>query len=186
METTRFDRLTRHLSGAVSRRQTLRIATLGVMGLITAPHLPEVSARKRKPKGLPLNAFGCLDVGARCRGNSANCCSGICLGKKPKKGAKDKSRCVAHDVDVCQVGQDSCDVGIPCTINGAPDGFCFTTTGNAPFCGAGGGTCFECTRDADCIGVCGTNAACVLCPSCLELGPLQTACVAHDQDCNVV
>ena len=46
--------------------------------------------KNKKPKN---NAFGCLNVGQACNGKNDKCCSGICDGKKPKKGKKDKSKC---------------------------------------------------------------------------------------------
>jgi hypothetical protein len=99
---------------------------------------------------------------------------------------KDKRKCQAHDVDICQVGQDSCAVQVRCTIaSGVDFGFCFTTTGNAPYCGAAGGACFDCTKDADCVPFCGAGAACVQCPSCAAGTAFVTACMGHDQECAI-
>jgi hypothetical protein len=122
-------------------------------------------ARKTRKKP-QLNAFGCLNVGQKCRGNNGLCCSGICQGKKPKQGKKDKSQCVAHDTGECQAEQDSClaEEEIRCgTANG---GACVRTTGKAGFCGGGSGACIACEKDTDCqtLGF-GENAACVVCRS---------------------
>jgi hypothetical protein len=90
-------------------------------------------------------------------------------------------------VDVCRVGQDSCDADgiVHCTNPDGPDeGFCFTTTGNAPYCGAGGGQCFDCSKDSECVPFCGKHAACVRCTSCQsEKGAFTTACIGLDQEC---
>ena len=93
--------------------------------------------------------------------NDTHCCSGICEGKKPKKGKKDKSRCAAHHTGGCLPGQDSCNSGsesFPCGTNAA----CFQTTGKAGFCSATAGNCFDCTKDTDCEFF-GAGSACVIC-----------------------
>lgn len=175
VDSDRFDVLTRFLSTAGSRRRAL--AALG--GLVTFGALSAGAKRgKKKPKKkLALNAFGCVDVGQPCRGNSTNCCSGICQGKKPKKGKKDRSTCVAHDASTCLPGQQIVDCGaadVACTTSAGEPGACTTTTGNAPYC-AESGTCFPCTRDADCQAVCGPQAACAPCAAvCAAKGG--TAC----------
>jgi hypothetical protein len=61
-----------------------------VLGL-GAASFPDVLQAKMKRKKLKHNQFGCVEVGNACRGNCANCCSGICQGKKPKKGRKTKA-----------------------------------------------------------------------------------------------
>jgi hypothetical protein len=172
MDTAQFDKITRRLGSGATRRRALGTMALGVLGVITAHQVPEASAKKRKAKRAPLNAFGCLNVGARCHGNSANCCSGICQGKKPKHGAKDKSRCVSHNEGGCAVGVDSCVAMVECGTTGR----CYTTTGNASFCGAYQvGDCRVCATDQDCVGLgFGAGAACLTCPLCSQTG--NTAC----------
>lgn len=125
---------------------------------------PHIAARKKRGKRSKLkrNAFGCVNVGGKCRGKDANCCSGICEGKKRKKGKKDTSRCMAHNVDDCPAGANSCLEGIiECT-----NGFCYHTTGRASFCAAGG-VCFDCKRDTDCEPLTGPGAACGMCSDCV-------------------
>ncbi|MCA9879354.1 MAG: hypothetical protein KC442_16295 [Thermomicrobiales bacterium] len=120
--------------------------------------------KKRKQNKKPeTNDFGCLNVGQACNGNDDKCCSGICDGKKPKKGKKDTSRCVAHNVGSCQDAFDVCN-GVPVMCGRAAA--CFKTTGNAPFCAGGNSECRPCQRDSDCVtqGF-GAGAACVVCNS---------------------
>jgi hypothetical protein len=131
-------------------------------------------AKKRKHKKLVRNAFGCVEVGGKCRGKDAVCCSDICQGKAPKKGNKDQSRCVAHDASTCQTGQRDQNCGgvdILCRGSTGKVGVCETTTGSAPYC-ASGFFCVPCATDEDCRSVCGPRAACLSCgyycpgPSC--------------------
>jgi hypothetical protein len=178
MDGIRFDRLTRSLVTGVTRRHVLSRLGMAALGLGLLPS-PEAVAKKKKKKKLKLNQFGCVNVGGKCRGKDKNCCSGVCQGKKPKNGKRDKSRCVAHDESTCEPGQTGtvCDgaADVPCAPTSGPVGVCFTTTGNAGYCSASG-TCSPCQKDADCIGVCGEGAACVPCASeCDFLGG--TACV---------
>jgi hypothetical protein len=188
MDGAHFDRLTRSISVDASRRVLLQFAA-AMLGL--APLLPKASVAKKdkkKKKKLRFNEFGCVNVGGKCRGNSDNCCSGICQGKKPKKGKKDKSRCVGHDEGTCLPGQTPTSCGgsesIACVAGGGADGQCFTTTGNAAYC-SDEGDCFPCKKDADCIGVCGAGAACVRCAAaCAETGG--TACLgATPNSCSI-
>jgi hypothetical protein len=162
MDEIRFDRFARSLADKPSRRGVLRglAATMGLAVVHFQSSVEAKTKRKRKKK-LILNAFGCVDVGGKCRGKDANCCSGICQGKKPKKGKKDKSTCVAHNVGECQAGQDFCaGNGVLCGTEAA----CFRTTGKASFCGALiGGDCRVCSRDSDCEAEFGPGAACVVC-----------------------
>jgi hypothetical protein len=159
-----------------SRRDVLRglaVAELG-LGLTGLPaSLAARKKRKRKDKKpkLQRNLYGCVDVGGKCHGNDGNCCSGICQGKKPRKGQKDKSRCAAHGVDGCQPDEDQCAfVQAPC----GDGGICFRTTGNANFCGDFTGLCVACRTDPDCEAETGPGSACVVCPFCAESGG--TAC----------
>jgi hypothetical protein len=119
--------------------------------------------------------LGCVNVGGKCRGNDANCCSGICDGKKPKKGKKDRSRCQAHDASTCQPGQspEVCgDEDVVCTTSGGEKGMCATTTGNAGYCFNAVQLNGSCTRDTDCQDGVGPSAACI---HCLSSG--ETHCV---------
>jgi hypothetical protein len=189
MDHDAFDRLTGALSTGASRRRVLRLtaAALGLGG--AGGGAPQVTARKNKKKQpLQFNRFGCVNVGGKCRGNDAHCCSNVCEGKKPKKGEKDTSRCVAHDASSCLTGQtlEVCggDEDVLCETSAGAEGTCATTTGNAPFCAAIGGKCFPCKKDADCSGVddCGPGAACFPCVAfCANSGG--TACFGATQVC---
>jgi hypothetical protein len=167
--------LTRTLTLATrSRRQifqALRGTALG--GMAWTLDKTGVDARKqhrRRSKAKP-NTFGCLDVGQACAGKNSKCCSGICQGKKPRKGRRDKSRCAAHNTGGCLPTQDTClGTGQACGENGA----CTRTTGKASFCGVDG-ACSACQRDADCQALLGPGAACVVCFAfCPDTG---TACI---------
>lgn len=152
-----FDELIRSLN--VSRRPLLGGGLAVAAGWLSRAH---IAARTRKKRGkrskLKRNAFGCVNVGGKCRGKDAACCSGICDGKKPKKGRKDTSRCGAHNVDDCPAGADSCLAGnIECT-----NGQCYQTTGQASFCGVFG-ECVVCQKDVDCEPDWGPGAACIVC-----------------------
>jgi hypothetical protein len=164
MDADRFDALARTLNETPSRRGALRLLTgsalASVLGGLGA--LPAAAKKSKRPK---KNGYGCLDVGQKCRGKDSKCCSGICQGKKPKKGERDKSKCVAHNTGGCALDRDVCfnPQLSPCSKTA----FCLTTTGNAPFCGqATGGPetfCRTCRTDKDCeaAGV-GLGAACVV------------------------
>lgn len=158
MDANRFDAIVRALSAVFSRRGA--IAT----GAATLAAVTGAGAAKKRKKP-QLNAFGCVDVGGLCFGKGGLCCSGICAGKKPKKGKKDKRRCAAHDASTCLAGDDACNVAIVActTANGNPGGECLRTTGAASYCTAAEISCRQCTRDDDCVAACGAGAACVLC-----------------------
>lgn len=191
MDATHFDRLTRLLIEAPARRSVVRGLAGAALGL-TAFRLPGAVAAKNKHKRkntkpkLERNAFGCVNVGRSCRGNHANCCSGMCEGAKPRKGKKDTSVCVGHDnAGVCFPDSDSCTLGldVPCSF-GNTTCSCVLTTGNAGFCGdfASGSTdlCRVCTRDTDCQADLGPGAACVFLAAACSLGcgaTGRTACV---------
>lgn len=168
MDSTRFDGMTRALVGG-SRRGVLA-GLAGSLGLavITRPGIDARKKKKKRKKQTPKvgpNAYGCVDVGKPCRGNSGNCCSGICEGNKPRKGKKDTSRCVAHNTGGCQATDDYCKTGV--AVACGTSSICLETTGKAPFCGLDDGTaaCAACTRDADCeTAGFGSGAACIVCP----------------------
>jgi hypothetical protein len=178
MDSDRFDDLVRLLSTASTRRPFLRRLATAV-GLLALGDFRTADAKKKgkkKKKKLKLNQFGCVDVGGKCRGNSDNCCSGICDGSKPKKGKKDKSRCIAHHVGSCTSGQDSCPEIVPCGQNRE----CYQTTGKAGFCAAEGlCDCAPCKKDKDCELEFGPGAACIVCTTdCVGVnGSSGTACV---------
>jgi hypothetical protein len=172
MDDSRFDTLARSLTSSISRRGTLGGA-LAILGL-TASRPGESLAKRRRKKKLRRNAFGCVPVGKPCRGKDSVCCSGICEGKKPKKGKRDRSRCADHGADICQAGQRNVNCGgedVRCTSSSGNEGTCETTTGGAAYC-ASGYDAIPCKKDADCVPYCGPQAACVRCgyydhdPSC--------------------
>jgi hypothetical protein len=185
MDANRFDRVTRLLSGATARRRLLAGLALSPLAGLVARLADDAEARKKhtkRGKQPHLNAFGCLDVGQPCAGVDGTCCSGVCQGKKPKKGKRDRSRCVAHDASTCLAGRqsDSCggSVDDECiTSTGAANGVCNTTTGNAGYCYAST-ACFACATDAECRLVCGARAACLTCTACVGTGG--TMCASPD------
>ncbi|MGH2614997.1 MAG: hypothetical protein ACRDJC_07145 [Thermomicrobiales bacterium] len=180
MDEHRFAVVTHSLTSVPSRRDVLRGLVGAGLGLC-ASRLPESAAGKNgRNKKLQRNAFGCVEVGGKCRGKDAACCSGRCDGKKPRKGQKDTSRCVAHGASTCQPGhhiQDVCGgaANVSCTTStGDTGGACTTTTGNAAYCPREA-HCRACKKDADCQPFCGKEAACIVCAGCPEGG---TACAS--------
>jgi hypothetical protein len=190
IDITDFDDIARLFSVLPSRRDVLRGLAGAGFGLATLRQLGAVGAknrknRKKKPK-LKRNAFGCVDVGGKCQGNDANCCSGICEGKKPKKGKKDTSRCAGHDAGICTPGSNTCALAGIAECDPSNSGcHCVGTTGNATFCGdtsgvTDGSLCRVCSKDTDCQAEFGPGAACIflegLCSIyCIDTG--RTACV---------
>jgi hypothetical protein len=176
MDPTRVAEMTHSLTRIPSRRDLLRGLAGAGFGF-AAGRLPDV-AMARKGSTPQLNAFGCVDVGKPCRGADGLCCSGICEGKKPKKGRRDRSRCIAHDESTCLPGQrqERCGSGsnVDCTTStGNTGGLCNTTTGNAGFCHASS-VDFVCATDTECQAVCGPRAACVICGT-------ETMCASPDE-----
>lgn len=174
MDAPPFDQLDRSLISNASRRGFLSslAAAIGLAAMRFSGGVEAKKKRKNKqPKKLKRNAFGCVDVGGPCRGNSANCCSGICERETPKQGKKDASRCVAHDTGGCQAGQSSTGCGasadVPCTTTTGLSGSCLTTTGNGGYCFFDG-SCRPCRRDADCQAEFGPQAACAVCADCVQ------------------
>lgn len=185
MNAALFDHKISSFFRASTRRNLLRglgaavaLAATGSSGATEARKRKRKDKKKRN-KPPQLNEFGCLDVGQNCRGRGDLCCSGICAGKKPKKGEKDNSECVAHNTGGCTPAENSCgeaNPNIPCGAGG----FCLLTTGNAPFCGLpefGQGACAACRADTDCESSFGEGAACVRCATlgCPESG--DRACI---------
>jgi hypothetical protein len=192
MHNTRFASFSRGLIGRPSRRDVVRGLTGCGLAWGAAQWPGIVAARKKhkhkkkhcKQRTVPqANAFGCLDVGQPCNGDSSACCSGICEGTKPKKCKPDTSRCVGHDESSCVAGDQAgvCVDGVMtvfCTTSFGWDGICDTTTGNAGYCYKNS-ACFPCRTDADCQPICGAQAACLQCPICeLHEG---TACATPDE-----
>ena len=201
MDSKRFDSLARTVGRRGSRRsafQALAAAALTAasarVGLSEEPAVAAQLTTERR--------FDCLAVGDSCNGNDSRCCSGRCEGQKGKKAKKgkdgrrrrgrdDKSKCVAHDEDICTAGQDTCSdisngVAVPCGFRSR--GACFQTTGKAGFCGRieGGSPprfrCENCTRDTDCqaLGY-GGDSACVVCETdCQFRTTNATACVGSE------
>jgi hypothetical protein len=176
MDGHQFDLFARSLGTSPSRRRFLGglVATLALgaprlIGMVEAKHKKR-HKHKNKTK-LVLNAFGCVDVGGKCKGNSDNCCSGICEGNKPKHGKNDTSTCLAHNVGECQAGDDFCvDTEVLCGTVGR----CFRTTGAASFCGRKG-DCAICAKDTDCEADFGPGSSCIVCATCGATN--NTACV---------
>jgi hypothetical protein len=141
-----------------------------MLGVADAGSRKKNKKKRKKDKKPKNNAFGCLNVGQACNGKDDKCCSGICDGKKPKKGKKDTSKCVGHDASICQPGLDICLGVLLLCSNG--NGACVTTTGNAPFCAGGTGVCTSCSRDSECVAAgFGIGAACTVCNiECPETG----------------
>jgi hypothetical protein len=167
MDQNRFAVLTHSMTRIPSRRDVLRGLVAAGLGLQAAPR-PDVAAAKKRKK-VRFNAFNCVSVGGFCK-NAGQCCSGICEGKKGKR------KCRAHDTGGCQPGGrdticSASGTDIPCTTStGAEVGQCNTTTGNAGFCAAAG-SCFACTKDAQCQERYGQpEAACIRCDKCPQTG----------------
>ena len=181
MEPDSFDRRARSITASSSRRWVLRGLIGAGSGLAGLRLFAVGQAKKRKKKDQPkgigtLNKFGCQDVGETCRGKNAFCCSGICVGKTPKQGQKDNSRCRDHDTSDCEAGIDHCYQTIGCTTSAGNPGTCGLTTGYAAYC-------FDvllndkvCKRDVDCYQALGATAACI---ECLVTGEARCAGILH-------
>jgi len=182
-----------------SRRGLLAGLTNGLLAALPLVLGSDDAAAKNKKKGKKkknktlspppppppaLNAFGCLDVGQPCQGDSTLCCSGICDGSAPAPGQPDTSVCVAHNAGICFADSDTCSVGarVPCNP-GNPNCTCLLTTGNAGFCADLthiDESCRLCSADSDCQAEFGAGAACVVLggactPVCGATG--RTACL---------
>jgi hypothetical protein len=166
------------------RRDLISGMAAGVALRAAGPCPLDAAAKRKERKPQQRNEFGCVPVGRACQGKDEVCCSGICNGKKPRKGKKDTSRCVAHDSADCTASQRSGICGgtdVPCTTSQGGVGLCQTTTGNAAYCALASVTVCpafsSCRTDADCQAfMLNPNAACVRCDLCSAInGP--TACV---------
>lgn len=166
MDRSAFDRLARWIGADTSRRCVLRSAFAAALSGVTgtAPLGAETIAAKKGAK-LKRNTYGCVDVGKPCRGRDAVCCSGICKGKRPKKGQRDRSKCVAHNVGGCTLDRALCIN--PTLAACSKTAKCLVTTGKAPFCAENDfsheANCKPCGQDADCEAMgFGQGSACVL------------------------
>ncbi|MCC7024100.1 MAG: hypothetical protein IT338_14850 [Thermomicrobiales bacterium] len=142
MDSEGFDALTRTTMLSSSRRGALVGFALGALGFL-------------RSSGDVAAVLGCKSAGKRCR-KSAECCEGICKGKKKRR------RCRRR---VCKPGQtfNECGgVSLTCTSVEGNLGTCATTTSNKGYC-ASGVYCIPCTTDADCVSHCGPHAACLDC-----------------------
>ena len=187
MNAFRVDALLRAMQDGPTTRRAL---SRGLAGIALATGLAQSGAdnleartrRKRRQKKPPVNRFSCRNVGVVCT-NAGQCCSGICEGRAGtgNNGKRRKKTCRAHDTGGCRVEQDSCSGEFfPCTATNGEDGFCHVTTGNAPYCGVSS-TTFDCTKDEDCIDLCGSEAACVVCDN-PDLGSFQV-CIGLKEEC---
>jgi hypothetical protein len=197
MDSPRFDTLIRGLAAPASRRVAGRfLAGLGLTGVLAQTGAASVGAakdekgkkrkkpRKQKPK---RNGFGCVDVGGFCA-NSGQCCSNICSGRKNKKTCQGHNvavgTCEAGPLGFCGTGPGLI-AGTPCTSSADENGFCFTTTGKAPFCAVSSvqdAGCVACKKDKDCQRFCGADAACIQCPACAQQFGVSTACAGVAAD----
>ncbi len=168
MGQTRFNAVTRSLTGLPSRRDVLRAlagAGLGLGALLgSAFGTRDVDAKKthrtknKKQQPRPVfNQFGCLGVGHPCKGASTLCCSGICTGSAPKQGKSDTRRCAAHGLGTCpQDSPGACTADNPAALkcNNQITCLCLRTTAGSNFCAdlnaSAMDKCAACTKDADC------------------------------------
>jgi|SRR5918998_4567956 hypothetical protein len=145
MDASRFDALTRSLSGtASSRRQLLRGVASSALGAVATT----LGVTKT---GAAL--VTCVPVGKPCR-RRGQCCSGRCRGPQGEK------TCRAHNVGTCTATQNFCTSATD--LCGGGQCGCTRTTGGASFCSKGG-TSVSCTKDAQCVAALDTpGAACVV------------------------
>jgi hypothetical protein len=177
MDASGIDDLARALTAHPSRRRIVRSLAAAALAqaVLLGPDASGGAARKRKKK-FKTNQFGCVDVGGKCYGKDAKCCSGVC------NGSGKRSICAARNEGGCTRDDSSCPEPIPCGINGE----CYRTTGKAGFCGSVGTCdCHPCRNDKDCQDnpEYGPGSACIVCisnteNSCVNVnGSKGTACV---------
>ena len=168
MDSNRFDEVARACAPLLSRRGLAGLLGLTALGTASVADAKRKKRKKRKKKNknnggggeeVKFNAFGCVNVGDFCE-NSGQCCSGICQ----------DAICQAHDQINCQAGQtDFTCAFVINNVDCGDNGLCLTTTGNSGFCAEDrkiGPDCVTCKKDADCVGACGQDAACVICANC--------------------
>ena len=202
MDATRFDRLTRSLTAAHSRRHAVVSLLGGTFGLLS---LSDVDARKRKKKGKNGNgkrknkedtcpaervcADSCCEAGETCQ-NGTTCC--------PPERVCAEGCCAAGQV--CQNGTTCCteDVAAFCQSQGASCGTRFGPCGRNVDCGTcpSGSICqsIACCRDlgsscgnsaggaACCSGICGPrdSAGNYI---CRRVGCTTTGSCVNSSDC---
>ena len=132
---------------------------------------PSIGVARKRKKKIKTNLFGCIDVGGKCYGKDAKCCSGVC------DGSGKRSKCAARNEGLCTRNDNSCPESVAC----GADGECFRTTGKSSFCGrAGTCDCHPCKKDKDCDVETGPGSACIICMSdCIDVNGSKkgTACV---------
>ena len=152
MDGFHFDDLIRTLSQ--SRRSLLggALALAGGWQSVAsakARRTPKRHKHKKRGNEPKLNAYGCLNVGVRCK-NAGQCCSGVCEGKKGRR------TCRAHDTRECkQDGPGFCAASnIIDAFCGETACLCYRTTGGSRVCGEelSGvvSQCADCHKDRDC------------------------------------
>ena len=165
MDATQFDHAVRAIEAGRPRRRVLGAlfaASLATPLLGLSPAVETDARKKRKKrrknrKKIRRNGFGCVNVGQKCYGRHDVCCSGIC------DGTGKRSVCAGHNAESCAPTTHTCLEQGTGTCGGG-GGSCFTTTGNAPFCGELGlCDCAPCAFDADCVAEHGAGAACIQC-----------------------
>lgn len=146
MDDHRFDTMTKRIAAVSSRRSLLG----GLAGGALAALLGRAAAGQEAARGGGGRPTGrCLGEKKECR-RGAQCCSGVCKGKRGKKKcrrAPGQGTCTT-DRNVCAVGNP----GIGC--NGDFACACAVTTGGTAFCGSlFGDSCAACASGADCVGL---------------------------------
>lgn len=154
-----FDLLTKRLALLITRRQGLRVlfagaAAAGLLGL----DMNEVAA--------------CGGAGKGCK-KGKQCCSGICLRGRKKKGKKGRCDC-SFPQEACNAAKDCCFPGSDCSDNG---------------CDPGNNCCFG--EGAECIDPCEccTGFTCDFAGGgefglCVPCRALQESCVVGDFCCD--
>jgi hypothetical protein len=151
MDAAAFDRLSRTLSTAISRRATLA-------GLLAA-----AGSALSLSGGQQAGAQGCFANGTRCS-NGTECCSGRCRrrndGKKVCRRAASQGECTVED-NVCLEG-----LSVQCGTDGTGTVACrcFVTTTGRSFCGLNPlnpPTDCDCASNRECEQSLGKGAKCV-------------------------
>src|SRR4051812_948063 len=150
MDHNRLDLLTQSVAASSRRGVVHALARGGLAAIIGWPLRVSVDAKtnhhkkhkkksqnknlQRQPLPPPaLNAFGCVDIGQACRGDSTLCCSGVCQGGPPQAGQPDTSFCIGHNAGICGPDSDACLAEVSCNPSN-PSCRCALTTGSAGFC----------------------------------------------------
>jgi hypothetical protein len=163
MDERRFDRWTRTMVSAASRRGVIGGAATAFVAAFGSRHTMEATAAP---------VLTCAKNGARCDpANPGGCCSGAC-GKSGRQ-----HRCKpARGAQGCTIEHNGCVLGMGGSCLGNRQGGCIVRDNGKPFC-ALSASCFSCAVDADCDrafktrgGVCITN-----CPLC-QAQQLTSAC----------